>query len=117
PRPEPPQRGRHAGQATQHEPEREPAAGRRRKPPANPTALETGEQRCGGRPRAYHCRMTRVKVCGVTSLDDARLAVDAGAWAIGMIFHPESPRACDPATRSEEHTSELQSPDHLVSRL
>jgi len=42
--------------------------------------------------------MTRVKVCGVTSLDDARLAVDAGAWAIGMIFHPESPRACDPAT-------------------
>jgi phosphoribosylanthranilate isomerase len=41
--------------------------------------------------------MTRVKVCGVTNLEDARLAVDAGAWAIGMIFHPESPRACDPA--------------------
>jgi phosphoribosylanthranilate isomerase len=46
---------------------------------------------------AYHSPMTRVKVCGVTNLEDARLAVDAGAWAIGMIFHPESPRACDPA--------------------
>jgi len=51
--------------------------------------------------------MTRVKVCGVTSLDDARLAVDAGAWAIGMIFHPESPRACDPAT-AEVIGSELK---------
>ena len=51
--------------------------------------------------------MTRVKVCGVTSLDDARLAVDAGVWAIGMIFHPESPRACDPAT-AEVIGSELK---------
>ena len=33
-----------------------------------------------------------VKICGLTRLDDARLAVESGAWAIGMIFHPESPR-------------------------
>jgi phosphoribosylanthranilate isomerase len=39
-----------------------------------------------------------VKVCGVAELDDARLAVELGAWAVGMVFHPESPRACDPGT-------------------
>jgi phosphoribosylanthranilate isomerase len=39
----------------------------------------------------------RIKLCGITSLDDARLAVDAGAWAIGCILWPGSPRACDPA--------------------
>ena len=42
--------------------------------------------------------MTKVKICGVAELDDARLAVELGAWAIGMVFHPESPRACDPGT-------------------
>jgi phosphoribosylanthranilate isomerase len=38
--------------------------------------------------------MTRVKVCGITNLDDAQRAVDLGAWAIGLIFHEPSPRAC-----------------------
>jgi phosphoribosylanthranilate isomerase len=38
--------------------------------------------------------MTRVKVCGITSLDDARRAADLGAWAIGLIFHEPSPRSC-----------------------
>jgi phosphoribosylanthranilate isomerase len=42
--------------------------------------------------------MTRVKVCGVARLEDARLAAELGAWAVGMVFHPPSPRACDPAT-------------------
>ena len=37
--------------------------------------------------------VTRVKICGITSLDDARRAPDLGAWAIGMIFWPGSPRA------------------------
>src|SRR5258708_10870486 len=31
--------------------------------------------------------------------------------------HPPSRRGVREATRSEEHTSELQSPDHLVCRL
>lgn len=39
----------------------------------------------------------RIKLCGITSVDDARLAVEAGAWAIGTILWPHSPRACDPA--------------------
>jgi phosphoribosylanthranilate isomerase len=38
--------------------------------------------------------MTRVKFCGVTDPADARRVVDLGAWALGMIFWPGSPRAC-----------------------
>jgi phosphoribosylanthranilate isomerase len=39
--------------------------------------------------------MTRVKVCGITRFDDAKLAVDSGAWAIGMIFVPDTPRVIE----------------------
>jgi phosphoribosylanthranilate isomerase len=35
-----------------------------------------------------------IKLCGTTSLADARLAVDVGAWALGLIFHEPSPRRC-----------------------
>jgi phosphoribosylanthranilate isomerase len=45
--------------------------------------------------------MTRVKVCGITRIDDARLAAELGAWAIGLVFHRASPRACDPADAAE----------------
>jgi phosphoribosylanthranilate isomerase len=38
----------------------------------------------------------KIKFCGMTSLPDAELAVAAGAWAIGLIFWPGSPRACPP---------------------
>jgi len=37
---------------------------------------------------------TRVKICGITSLHDAQLAEEAGAWALGMIFSDASPRSC-----------------------
>jgi phosphoribosylanthranilate isomerase len=37
--------------------------------------------------------MTRVKICGLTTLEDAHQAVELGAWALGMIFWPHSPRA------------------------
>ena len=39
--------------------------------------------------------MTRVKVCGITNMGDARLAADAGAWAIGLIFVPSSERRAE----------------------
>jgi phosphoribosylanthranilate isomerase len=36
--------------------------------------------------------MTRVKICGMTRVEDARLAVELGAAAIGLVFWPGSPR-------------------------
>ena len=45
--------------------------------------------------------MTAVKVCGVTRLEDAERAAALGAWAIGLIQHAPSPRACDPAAAEE----------------
>jgi phosphoribosylanthranilate isomerase len=36
----------------------------------------------------------KIKFCGITNVDDARLAVAAGAWAIGLVFWPRSPRRC-----------------------
>ncbi|MEA2294790.1 MAG: phosphoribosylanthranilate isomerase [Solirubrobacteraceae bacterium] len=41
--------------------------------------------------------MTRVKVCGITRPEDAELAVELGAWALGFILWDGSPRAADPA--------------------
>ncbi len=39
--------------------------------------------------------MIRVKICGVTSAEDAELAASLGATAVGMVFWSGSPRAVD----------------------
>ena len=39
-------------------------------------------------------RPPRIKICGITGLDDAKRAVEAGAWALGVILFPGSPRRC-----------------------
>jgi len=44
----------------------------------------------------------RVKICGITNSQDARLATDLGADALGFILAPESPRCI-----SSEHVSTI----------
>ena len=45
--------------------------------------------------------MIRVKICGVTRPEDARLAAELGASAVGFVFWPRSPRFVDPSRAGE----------------
>ncbi|MHB8970837.1 MAG: phosphoribosylanthranilate isomerase [Pirellulaceae bacterium] len=45
--------------------------------------------------------MFRIKICGITTLDDALAAVEAGADAIGLNFFAQSSRCVSEATASE----------------
>ena len=54
----------------------------------------------------------KVKICGITRLEDAALACELGAWALGFVFYPPSPRHISPE-RAREIVSRL--PDSTLT--
>jgi phosphoribosylanthranilate isomerase len=44
---------------------------------------------------------TRIKICGITRLEDAIAAADLGVDALGFVFHPPSPRYIEPERAGE----------------
>ena len=45
--------------------------------------------------------MVRVKICGITKWEDAKLAAELGAHAIGLNFYEQSPRCMTPFAATE----------------
>ena len=67
---------------------------------------------------------TRIKICGITRVDDAKAALAAGADAIGMIFHSASARniSLEKAKEIIRHVGPFVTPvgvfvDALASRV
>ena len=66
-----------------------------------------------GKPEPFAARTVFTKICGVTNLDDARAAVDAGADLIGFNFYRRSPRFIEPDA-AREIIDAIQSSRHRL---
>jgi phosphoribosylanthranilate isomerase len=53
----------------------------------------------------FEHRSVRIKICGITRFEDALAAIDAGAHALGFVFHSGSPRF----VRTEQAASIIKS--------
>ena len=62
------------------------------------------------RPASSH-HSTRVKICGLTNIEDALFALDAGADYLGFVFYSKSKRAVDD-WQVRQITSVLRERDH-----
>lgn len=62
--------------------------------------------------------MTLVKICGITSLDDARAAVAAGADMLGFNFYGPSPRFIEPSdVRKIIDSLRAEGPDETITTV
>ncbi len=72
----------------------------RRRPGLTVQRLAVGYQSPGCQ-TARGLRHLRIKICGITRVEDALAAACLGADAIGLNFHPPSPRYADPVAAGE----------------